>query len=228
MVHISNTSIPHYESERVSFGRFKTHELLTQKATVRYMTQRVTMENFPIMIWETSAEIYFHGHPIAPGLASFRLYREKGRYSYISSPCFVEASDTHSQGMYNFACEMTNSFDGDIGEVFAEGPIIEFERLHVPEHLDGQRLWLEPVNALLQILIHTYDPVLFVLKPYPLAYEGAGKEHPVNRINALSELYRRTLDVKHLGKSDYMGKGLGSYEVVLAKRKWFLLPTRGV
>ena len=221
MAHISRPSVPDYTSERVSFGRFKTHELLTPKATVRYLTHRIPMENFPIMVLETSAEIYFHGHPTAVGLARFRLYREKGRYSYISSECFVEACDTHTQGMYDFAYEMASSFNGDIGEVFTEGPIIEFERLHVPKHLDGQRLWLEPVTALLQILIQTYNPILLALKPYPLEYEGVGRRHPVNRIKALATLYRRTLGVRYLGKSEYMGKGLGP-KVVSPIRKWFL------
>lgn len=221
VVHISQPLVPHYRSERVPFGRFKTHELSTPKATVRYVTHRIPMEGFQIMVWEISAEIYFQGHPTTPGLAIFRLYREKGRFSYISSPHFVEACDTHSQGMYDLAFGMTSSFDGDIGEVFTEGSIIEFERLHVPEHLDGQRLWLEPVIALLQLLIQTYNPILFVLKPYPLEYESAGKRHPVNRIKALATLYRRTLGVRYLGKSEYMGKGLGP-EVVSTKRKWFL------
>ena len=127
MMQTSTSAREHYAAERVSFRRNKTHQLSTPKADIKYMTHRIEMEDFPIMVWELNAEICFHGHPAIPGLARFRLYRQKGRYSYVSSQCFINASDTHSQGMYDLACEMAETFDGDLGDVFSTGPVLEFE-----------------------------------------------------------------------------------------------------
>ena len=87
VVRIPQPSVPNYTSERVSFGRYKTHELVTPRATVKYVTRRTRVDYFPIVVMEISAEILFEVDPATPGFVQFHLYRGKGRYTYLSTPC---------------------------------------------------------------------------------------------------------------------------------------------